>query len=217
MIKNFIKSNRKVINLAVFLVFIVSIYLFLIENLNVSRIPNLKLRDALFKIGRLEIVKTLRPVPLEMSDIVLVSIDESSYQHLNKKWPWGRDVFAEFLYRLKNYQPKIIAMDFAFFGSTPDNEASDPELAKAIKDSGNVLLACAYGKQMIYIEPEKMFRDNAMGYGLTGAARDVDSVIRKIRPFVLILSRDKSADFSFELKATEGVSATTERYIYPSL
>lgn len=202
MIKNFIESNRKVINLAVFLILIVSMYLLLIENLSISKIPKLKLRDAFFKIARLDIIKTLRPIPLEMSDIALISIDESSYQHLNKKWPWGRDVFADFLYRLKNYQPRIIAMDFAFFGSTPNNEAADPEFAKAIKDSGNVLLACAYGKQMIYIEPEKMFRDNAMGYGLTGAVRDADNVIRKIRPFALILSRDKSADFSFELKAS---------------
>ncbi len=196
------KQTHNIINLIAILIIMIGGYLLLVEKVPITEIPKLKLRDMLFRITRFDVIKNIRPLPPELNDIVLISVDEDSYQHLSKKWPWGRDVFADFLYKLKGFKPKIVAMDFAFFGKTPDNETADTSFAQALKDSGNVLLACAYGKQLIYIEPEKMFRENALGYGLIGAVRDSDNAIRKIRPFALILSKDKSADFSFELKAS---------------
>ena len=64
---------------------------------------------------------------------MLVTIDEESYKRLEKRWPWGRDVFADFLNKLAVYKPKVIALDFALYGESPDNPEADTKLADAIK------------------------------------------------------------------------------------
>jgi diguanylate cyclase (GGDEF)-like protein len=137
---------------------------------------------------------------LKPKDVVLVTIDEESYKRLEKRWPWGRDVFAEFIDRLSKYRPKTVALDFALYGKTPDNPEADKKLAEAIRRSGNVIIASVYGKEKLYLGPYDIFAKASAGYGVIGAVRDIDDAIRKIKTFALVLSPEKGGDISFEVK-----------------
>ena len=63
-------------------------------------------------------------------DIVLVSIDEASFEHfgLSTLEPWPRELFAEFLEKLSAFQPKLVVLDYQF------PKISDPRRADQARD-----------------------------------------------------------------------------------
>jgi len=106
------------------------------------------------------------------NDVVLVSMDESSYQVLNvpldKAWP--RSLHAELLKRLKNFGVRRVAMDILFIDPSSDPKA-DQALAEAIKmsptvigaDEGTVEQANAAGRfsMDVLMTPLDAFANNA--------------------------------------------------------
>ena len=120
---------------------------------------------------------------LRAKDIVLVTIDEESYGRLGIRWPWNRDVFADFLNKLGKYNPKVVALDFALYGESPDNPEADKKLAEAMKKCGNVIIASVYGKEKLYLGPYNIFAKASAGYGVIGTIRDADSAIRQFKNF----------------------------------
>src|SRR5919106_5566772 len=53
------------------------------------------------------------PVASE-APIILVSIDQDSFDELNLPWPWPRDLHATLIRKLSNSQAKIIGLDILF-------------------------------------------------------------------------------------------------------
>jgi adenylate cyclase len=72
--------------------------------------------------------------------IVLVSIDHDSFAELNLPWPWPRDLHAALIRKLAKAGAKIIAFDVLFTEPKADAR-EDQQLASAIKEAGNVVLA----------------------------------------------------------------------------
>ncbi|MDP3789533.1 MAG: CHASE2 domain-containing protein, partial [Candidatus Omnitrophota bacterium] len=164
------------------------------------RISIVKFNDYFFRL-RLGINYLFNKEDIKPKDIGLVTIDEESYERLEKRWPWGRDVFADFLDKISEYQPKVIALDFALYGESPNNPEADVKLADAIERSGNVIIASVYGKEKLYLGPYDILAKASSGYGVTGGVRDDDGAIRRAKVFALILAQQKGGDVSFEVKA----------------
>lgn len=74
-------------------------------------------------------------------DIVIVYIDEKSIREIGR-WPWRRDVMAELISKISEGRPKVIGIDIMF--SEEESRETDEELAGAIRDAGNVVLATAF-------------------------------------------------------------------------
>ena len=72
--------------------------------------------------------------------IVLISIDQDSFDELNLPWPWPRTLHALLIQKLAASQAKLIAFDVLFTEPKPDPR-EDQTLANAIKAAGNVILA----------------------------------------------------------------------------
>ncbi len=180
--------------------FIAGLYLYSAFYFHPVRIASLKFNDYFFRL-RLGLNYFFSKEEIRPKDIVLVTIDEESYERLEKRWPWGRDVFADFLDKISIYQPKVIALDFALYGESPDNPEADIKLADAIRQSGNVIIASVYGKEKLYLGPYDILAKASSGYGVTGGVRDDDGAIRRAKVFALILAQQKGGDVSFEVKA----------------
>lgn len=179
---------------------IAGVYLYSAFYFQSVRIAGIKFNDYFFRL-RLGLNYLFNREELKPKGIVLVTIDEDSYERLERRWPWGRDVFADFLDKISKYHPKVIALDFALYGESPDNPDADVKLADAIKRSGNVIIASVYGKEKLYLGPYDIFAKASNGYGVTGGVRDDDGAIRRAKVFALILARQKGGDISFEVKA----------------
>jgi len=120
---------------------------------------------------------TLHQPPKESSDLLLVAVDEESQRRLGKKWPWDRNLFAEFLNKLSKAQPGAVVLDFVLSGA--GNAQSDQALAQAIRSGPPILLASYLDRQGDPVLPHALFTDAGGRVGLINHPRDMDLTVRK--------------------------------------
>ncbi len=75
-------------------------------------------------------------------DIVIVTIDDASYEYLTAKygeWPLPRDVYADLIYFLEKQNPASISFDLMFVSSLKSKSNADAKLAKAMSSYDNIL------------------------------------------------------------------------------
>ncbi|MDP3731453.1 MAG: CHASE2 domain-containing protein [Candidatus Omnitrophota bacterium] len=144
---------------------------------------------------------------LQPKDIVMVSIDETSYYNLKISRPWSREIFASLLDKINQDGPKVIVLDINLFGQSGvswGNPEIDQKFADAIKRCGNVVLLAFYGKEegeRLYFGPEKMFAEASAAYGATGAVTDPDGLIRRLKIYSLVFNDKNPVNIAFEVKA----------------
>ena len=70
-------------------------------------------------------------------EIVIVKIDEESIRTIGR-WPWSREHWAKLIERLTEWEVKVIGIDAIF--AEKESTAADSQLARAIDESGSVVL-----------------------------------------------------------------------------
>lgn len=75
-------------------------------------------------------------------EVVLIAIDEPSIDAIGR-WPWRRAIHAQLVRQLSAQNPKAIGLDILFSEEDLDYPTDDVLLAKAIADSGRVVLPVA--------------------------------------------------------------------------
>jgi adenylate cyclase len=119
--------------------------------------------------------------------IVIVNIDQDSFDELDLPWPWPRTLHAELIRKLKAAGAKVIAFDVLFTEPKPDPR-EDQTLADAIREAGNVVLAAeqtevdsSFGQRSRLSLPIPLIRQHAMGYGPANLIIEKDGVVRSGR------------------------------------
>lgn len=83
-------------------------------------------------------------------DIVIVSIDDASYEYILEKygeWPLPRDVYVDVVEYLEAQDPAIIAFDLMFVKSLKSKENADAELINLFKKYNNVYTSMNFDNQ----------------------------------------------------------------------
>lgn len=119
--------------------------------------------------------------------IVLVSIDQDSFDELQLPWPWPRTLHAMLIRKLAASQAKLVAFDVLFTEPKADPR-EDQALADAIRVAGNVILAAEFtevpsdfGPRTTVNLPIPLVREHALGYGPANLVTDRDGIVRKAR------------------------------------
>ena len=82
------------------------------------------------------------PISQQQVDIVLVGIDDDSFQYLDLQWPWPRSLHAKLLTALSAARARVVVFDVLF--DTPAKDPDDDQLlSRAIAAHPNVILANA--------------------------------------------------------------------------
>ena len=123
-----------------------------------------------------------RPVT---SPIVIVTIDEDSFDELNLQWPFPRALHAQLVSKLAEGKPLAIGLDILFPEPSARGEADDEALGAAITAAGNVVLGAAtttvaesgYSKTDTN-PPLPVIREGAAAWGLVNHALGDDGVLR---------------------------------------
>lgn len=134
----------------------------------------------------LDLCYRLRPHSPPPKELLIVAIDEQSFQALKKAWPWPRRYHARLIRNLKAAGARLIVFDVLF--AEPSNAEDDRLLAEAIHQAGNVILGStleisesAQASRMILVEPLPLFRQAALGLGLTLVTPDVDGIVHRFQ------------------------------------
>ena len=189
-----------------FLVAVIFIlYNFILHPLGFLQTPALRTNDFFSGISRAG-----KKLPREIKDIVVVAIDNASLKEAGLQWPWRRSAFAELVGKISSYQPKAIFLDFAFLGKSSD-ESLDLQLAEAIKNAGNVILAAYIDEEGEFVRPLDIFSASAKAMGLVNKKPDKhDGRVRSMRAVLRTKTKSRQSpeyDFAAEIKILALVKA----------
>jgi adenylate cyclase len=129
----------------------------------------------------------LRGIRSEDTPIVLIAIDDATFDQSGLQWPWPRDYIARIIDGIAAGQPEVIALDILFYEATTAEQ--DAELARALADAGNVILVNDIATEIrgSYVTshlnrpiPEL---DAVSTLGLTNFPRDEDGEVRRLLAF----------------------------------
>ncbi len=140
----------------------------------------------------------LRAPPPQADDLLLVTIDEESQRRMQKKWPWDRGVFASFLTRVGQGDPKLVLFDLVLSGAS--DPAHDAALAQSIRGSPPVLLACYLDDLGNPTLPLSLFTEAGGILGLINKPRDADHSVRRLWAGVHLPGHEEPL-YAIELKA----------------
>lgn len=120
------------------------------------------------------------------SPIVIIAIDEASFDELHHTWPWPRRFHAQVLDALAEGRPLAVGLDVLFAEPSPYGEQDDRTFAQALGRARNVVLAGhlsleetdLFEKWRLTL-PLPALRRAALGFGVTNFPIDVDGTIRR--------------------------------------
>jgi len=122
------------------------------------------------------------------NEVIIVKMDDAARLALNEtSGLWKRQTHARLLDKLRKDRSAMAVFDVLF--ADPGDAADNAELARAIKDHGNVVLAAGLEPMsrpgffgMTIQAPLKEFRDGARAWGITDVLRDSDLTVRGHHP-----------------------------------
>ena len=138
----------------------------------------------------------LRGVRPPTAPIVIVTIDESSFQELSLQWPFPRALHGQLIDRISADRPLVIGVDVIFDSDSMFGPKDDAALGAAVARAGNVVLvaASAQDDQPLVAEggkvrgverevsnmPLPVIRKGAAAVAPINMAPDPDSHVRRV-------------------------------------
>jgi adenylate cyclase len=133
-----------------------------------------------FGLDLLYVSRATSPPPPEL---LIVGIDEPSFQEFRQAWPWPRRRHAALVRQLAAAGARLIVFDVVF--ADPTDEEDDKIFAEDIRQAGNVILAEDLDIvkdrsffRKILVSPLHPLRQAARGLGLAKINPDTDGVVR---------------------------------------
>ena len=163
------------------------------------------------ELKALDVRFLLRGEQRPRSPIVIVAIDEDSFDELRLQWPWPRTIHAKLIEALRMGGATIIGVDILFTEPSRDPQA-DLALAQALQQAGNVVMAAFFSvvegdiviKENLNL-PIPLLRDRAAGYGFVNLPVDADGFIRRA---MLVRAHQEQPQSSFARRILQLTSGT---------
>lgn len=118
-----------------------------------------------------------------LDDIVIIAIDDQSYEAMNLAFPWPRRWYKRLIENLNRAGARLILFDIQF--DAPSKDAKDDSIfAAAVKEAGNVILVSKPAERMkgqeisSTILPIDILNDAAYSVGSAGIKPDADGIYR---------------------------------------
>jgi adenylate cyclase len=123
--------------------------------------------------------------PRAVPHIVVVAVDEPSFQEVGLEWPWPRSLHGALVRALHEAGARAIVFDI-IFDSPSQAPEEDADFAEAMREAGNVVLAADWqttGDQAYslvqWIEPTPLLASAARAVGIARLPIDPDGKVRR--------------------------------------
>lgn len=122
----------------------------------------------------------LQPARPTSAHVALVVIDDASLRRIGR-WPWSRSVLARLMRQSSANHPTAIGLDIVLSEAGPSQE--DQELAQALREAGNVVLASRLSgspQDGFWIDPLPELAQAVAGIGHVQALTGPDGICRSL-------------------------------------
>ncbi|RIK52388.1 MAG: hypothetical protein DCC59_10320 [Chloroflexi bacterium] len=182
------QSESKTVNLRAALLVGTAIFLLTLESLGLFA-------DVTTPIERLEysirdVFMRLRGVEEPTGEIVIVAIDDQSFNWTGLQWPWPRSYLAEIAGQINKGGGRVIGVDIFLFEPDKSQPENDSLFAEALGDApatATVMQILRDSDSGFVTEsrllPLPIYQDALDGFGITGIRRDDDAVVRSVSAF----------------------------------
>ncbi len=180
-------TPKKPLNLKAVLLIGTAVILLLMQIIGL--LPNITTPIERVDLTARDLVMRLRGKQEPSPDIVIVAIDEFSFNWTGFQWPWPREYYAEMIDQINQGGGKVVGVDIVL-SEKDKNPASDEALAQALNESPYaVAVVQVYGTkvddQTVYTfsQPIVQIRDVLDGMGTSAVSSDEDAVVRSVQAF----------------------------------
>jgi adenylate cyclase len=178
---------KKPINLRLILVFGTATFLILFQLIGLF--PTITTPFERMDYSARDTLMRLRGSQTPSSDIVIVAIDDDSFNYTGYRWPWPRAYFAEIVNQINAGGAKVVGVDVILF--EPDEDpAGDEAFATALGEAPyavNILQIIEKREQdftsFTFAQPLSPYRQVLDGVGITSFIRDEDAVVRSLQAY----------------------------------
>jgi len=143
--------------------------------------------------------------PVDDSPIVLVTIDDDSFESLPARWPWPRSYYARVVENLTRAGATVIGIDVILDVPEQAHPEHDSLLAASIQKSGKVVLARKLEQNVrlqsysYLVEPLEILKEAAHNsMGLVSVQTDLDGIYRRY-PVAQVYNNQLLSSFALEL------------------
>ena len=128
-------------------------------------------------------LSTLEPRLPERPGVVIVAIDEPSFEVIGASWPWPRDNHARLIGALRRAGAEAIGFDVVF--SDPSDPAADAALIEAMGSdvalaASRQLVTRSHGDTLIETQPLPQLLASGARWGVASVVADGDGVLRSM-------------------------------------
>lgn len=132
----------------------------------------------------------LRGVDKPSGEIVIVAIDDQSFNWTGLQWPWPRSYLAEVVNQINQGGGKVVGVDVFLFEPDEQRPENDATFAKSLGEAPasvtvmQILRTSGQGFQTeSLVQPLSIYRNVLDGMGITDVKRDEDAIVRNISAF----------------------------------
>ncbi|HEV8262508.1 MAG TPA: adenylate/guanylate cyclase domain-containing protein [Burkholderiales bacterium] len=134
-----------------------------------------------------DVLMRIRGTRPTSGDIVIVAIDDFSFNWTGYQWPWPRTYLAQIIDEINKGGAKVVGVDIFLFEPDSDPEG-DTALATALGNAPSavsVMQIFQDSNQNVSTlrRPLSIYRDALDGMGITAFSLDEDAIIRSVRAY----------------------------------
>jgi len=179
------QKNSKNINLGLVLVIVTAVLLLLLQFAGL-------LTNVTTPIERLEYALQdtfvrLRGAEEVSGEIVIVAIDEASFQWNELRWPWPRSYYADIVNQIEQGGGKVVGVDLYLTKADQNQPENDAVFAEALGNGPATVTVLQINKtdgqgfesESISL-PMPIYREVFDGLGTTEVKRDEDAIVRSV-------------------------------------
>lgn len=152
--------------------------------------PNITTPIERVELTARDLVMRIRGKQGPSPDIVIVAIDDFSFNWTGFQWPWPRSYYAEIIDQINKGGGKVVGVDIVLFEQDKEYPANDEALAKSLAAAPSSaavvqLYSTTVDGQTVYTysQPITPFRAVLDGSGISTVKRDEDAIVRSVQAF----------------------------------
>lgn len=183
-------NDTKPVNLRLILVFGTAILLLIIQVAGL--LSNITTPIERLEYSMQDTFVRLRGTDKPSGEIVIVAIDDQSFNWTGLQWPWPRSYFAEIVNQINKGGGKVIGIDLILFEPDEKQPENDTAFAKALGESSAAVAVMQINKSggegyetETLSQPLSIYRDVLDGMGTTDVKRDEDAIVRNVSAYSL--------------------------------